>query len=316
MVRKYHGFDDEDFPEKKRLEFLDRFYNNGMKWVFFHSLLCPCNLIFMMNLLFLIEFKLQIRLQDGSRKEISVSGRQSVAELVAETFRDSQNNKPIAQTDIFCSNIVEVEDGEVESETYAIGDNSPTASSMLGNTESNLSHDSQTNNAQDGFLNSHWTPHLSEDYRQVLNFRYRFYENLVFRPYVCIQAYLAMGTPGLFPFSYGQEQPRRLASEQSSHRSNSLPSQQQGGFGFFSSASNNNSSASASSGTSDVSQADQDRLQAKRQVQNLESEIKQLEQQKLMGYRDIDSVNEEIQQKRTEINRLRRTYLNGFFSLW
>lgn len=263
-----------------------------------------------------IEFKLQIRLQDGSRKEMTVSGRQSVAELVAETLRDSQNNKPIAQTEIFCSNIVEVEDGQVESETYSFGDNSPTITSMLGNIQSNLIHDSQTDNTQEGFLNSHWTPHLSEDYRQVLNFRYRYYENLVFRPYVCIQAYLAMGPPGLFPFSYGQEQPRRLVSEQSSIPSKSSPTQQRGSFAFFSSASNNNSSSSPSSGSSDLSQSDRDRLQAKRQVQNLELEIKQLEQQKLMGYRDIDSVNEEIQQKRNEINRLRRTYLNGFFSLW
>jgi hypothetical protein len=291
LVRKYHGFDDEDFPEKKRLEFLNSFYDNN--------------------------FILRIQLQDGSSEELVVSGRQSVLQTVRNALQSSASERNISQTELLCSSMVEVVDGPLASETYSVGAESPTVESMLGDPTFNEFADLRASaSSSEAFINSHWTPHLSADYRQALGMRFRFFENLVFRPYVCIQSYLALGTPGLFPFSYGQQQ----TTTSTSRSSQMQPSSSQSSMSFFSSTnSNNNTSqpnAMNASAASSSSEKDQERAQAKLQVENLELEIKQLEEQKRLGFRDMDTVNEEIQSKRQEISRLRRKYLNGFFSLW
>eukprot|EP01033_Poteriospumella_lacustris_P009467 gene9466-6783_t len=154
--------------------------------------------------------------------------------------------------------------------------------------ESYYGNDSPSSSSDTGLVNSQWTPHLSQRYRQALQFKYRFYENLVFQPYSCIQSYMAMGNPGLFPFSYGvpQDRMQNKATPQTA-------SKQQSG-----------------------AVKDQERIFAQQHIDALEREIRQLETQKQMGFRDMDSVNEEIASKRQEISRIRRKHLGGFSLFW
>lgn len=184
--------------------------------------------------------------------------------------------------------MVETEDSPVTASCRTNDPKAPTLESMLGQSLLGASVNSSSSSSEMGFANSQWTPHLSQHYRQALQFKYRFYENLVFKPYSCIQSYLAMGNPGLFPFSYGVPQDRMQSKV-----TTQTGSKQQS-----------------------AAEKDQDRIFAQQHIDALEREIRQLETQKQMGFRDIDSVNEEIAAKRQEINRLRRKHLGGFSLFW
>eukprot|EP01033_Poteriospumella_lacustris_P015478 gene15478-11070_t len=238
LVREHYGFADEDLDEKRRVEFLESYYGN--------------------------DFRIRIRLNDGSTKEVVVSGKTPVSTLVKEALSSSSASPNRSEVNIFASDMVEAEDSPVTA-SY-----SPSSSSDTG------------------LVNSQWTPHLSQRYRQALQFKYRFYENLVFQPYSCIQSYMAMGNPGLFPFSYGvpQDRMQNKATPQTA-------SKQQSG-----------------------AVKDQERIFAQQHIDALEREIRQLETQKQMGFRDMDSVNEEIASKRQEISRIRRKHLGGFSLFW
>ena len=237
---------------------------------------------------FVADFRIRIRLNDGSTKEVVVSGKTPVSTLVKETLSSSSASPNGSEVNIFASDMVEAEDSPVTASCRTNDPKAPTLESMLGQSLLGVSVDSPSSSSDTGLVNSQWTPHLSQRYRQALQFKYRFYENLVFQPYSCIQSYMAMGNPGLFPFSYGvpQDRMQNKATPQTA-------SKQQSG-----------------------AVKDQERIFAQQHIDALEREIRQLETQKQMGFRDMDSVNEEIASKRQEISRIRRKHLGGFSLFW
>lgn len=284
LVRQYYGFADEDLDEKRRVEFLESYYGNG-KWFVVIAKPTPTKT----NVLgFVTDFRIRIRLNDGSTKEVVVSGKTPVSTLVKETLSSSSASPSRSEANIFASDMVEAEDSPVTASCRTNDPKAPTLDSMLGQSLLGASVDSTSSSSEMGLINSQWTPHLSQHYRQALQFKYRFYENLVFKPYSCIQSYLAMGNPGLFPFSYGIPQDRMQ---------------------------NKTTPQTVSKQQSSV-EKDQERIFAQQHIDSLEREIRQLETQKQMGFRDIDSVNEEIASKRQEINRIRRKHLGGFSLFW